>query len=172
MARKSWMVVSCALLVGVAAVWATGCVGRGPEAFAMGRFGNRPVMKEMSEVLGRFLILRSQLNVTDEQRAKIKEIVQGHSDEIVPIAKSIVEKNRALRRAVLAEAPDDQAIRRAADDLGKAIGDAAVLASSVRGQTRKVMTAEQIGKIEEFRAAKDAAVDKLLEKLPTLMAQD
>ncbi|MEW6355592.1 MAG: Spy/CpxP family protein refolding chaperone [Planctomycetota bacterium] len=172
MSSKKLMAVSCWVAVGVAAGWMIGSSGSTAQAVGKGQFGGRPMIKEVTETLGRFLILRSQINVTPEQREKIRAIVEGHSDEIVPVAKKIVEKNRALRKEVFAEKTDEAAIRAAADQLGAAIGDAAVLASGIRAETRKVMTADQIEKIEEFRAYKDRAVDSVLERLPSLLAQD
>ncbi|NOZ20042.1 MAG: Spy/CpxP family protein refolding chaperone [Planctomycetes bacterium] len=172
MTRKKGITVACGAMLAIAAVGIIGWTGQSAQALGKGELGGRPMLKEAAETLGRFLILRSQLNVTPEQRGKVRAIMQSHSDEIVPVAKAIVEKNRALRKEVFAEKPDDASIRAAADQLGKAIGDAAVLAAGIRGETRKVMTPEQIEKIEEFRVYKDRAVDSVLERLPSLLAQD
>lgn len=172
MKKSRWFTVVCGAALAVTVLGIVGSSGQSAQALGKGQFGGRPMIKEAAETLGRFLILRSQLNVTPEQQANIRDIVQSHSSEIAPVAKKIVEKNRALRKEVFAEKPDDAAIRAAADQLGKAIGDAAVLAAGIRGETRKVMTPEQIEKIEKFRVYKDRAVDSLLERLPSLLAHD
>ena len=114
--------------------------------------------------IGRLMVLRSELNVTDEQRDQIRDIVKGHRTEIVPVAQKVVEKRRALRTAVLAANPDEKAIRAAADDLGKAIGDAAVLASKVAGEVKPVLTQEQRDRIGQFRAEREGATDTFLQK--------
>lgn len=114
--------------------------------------------------LGRFLTLRSELDVTGEQREAIRQIVESHRGEIATVAKPIVEKRRALRDATLAKEPNETAIRAAANDLGKAIGDAAVLASKVKDEVGKVLTPQQVEKVEAFRLQSDSAVDRFIEK--------
>lgn len=170
---KKWFAVSCGGLLGVALLWSLSGVGEAAGAGGLRlAMANRPAGRLVSEVVGRLLILRSQLNVTEEQREKVETIVKSHRDEIGPLAKFLVAKGRALRAAVTADTPDEQTIRRAADDLGKAIGDAALLASKVRGEVRAVMTPEQIKAIEEFRAGKDGAVDRWLIEMPKAMAEN
>ena len=61
--------------------------------------------------------------------------------------------------------PDEKAIRAAADDLGKSIGDAAVLASHIRQQIAPILTDEQKHEIGDFRSQSDAAVDKFFAKM-------
>ncbi|MBI4961673.1 MAG: Spy/CpxP family protein refolding chaperone [Desulfomonile tiedjei] len=116
-----------------------------------------PLARLITGNIGRFLVLRSELNVTPEQRAKIAATVKSHRDEIRPVAKSILEKRSALREAVLATTKNDEAIRKAANDLGKAIGDASVLASKVIGEARTALTPEQIERIHKFRAENNKA---------------
>lgn len=115
--------------------------------------------------IGRMMTLRSELDVSEEQREAIKKIVLGHRSEIVTVAKPIVEKRRALRDATMAKDSNEEAIRSAANDLGKAIGDAAVLASKVKSEVGKVLTPEQQHKIEAFRQESDQSVDNFIEKL-------
>ncbi len=61
--------------------------------------------------------------------------------------KPVAEKRRALRDATLAENPNEATIRDAADELGKAIGDAAVVGSKIKAEIHKVLTPEQQEKI-------------------------
>ena len=124
----------------------------------------RPLRLFIQGQVGRLMTLRSELDVTSEQREAIQKIVQSHRSEIVAVAKPIVEKRRALRDATLAKESNEDAVRAAANDLGKAIGDAAVLASKVKGEVGKVLTPEQMHKIEEFRQVSDGAVDGFVEK--------
>jgi Spy/CpxP family protein refolding chaperone len=103
--------------------------------------------------------------VTAEQREKFRDMLAEHRTEIVGVAKPVVEKRRALRDAVLADHPDESAIRSAANDLGKAIGDAAVLAAKVKPEVSKVLTSEQRDKIKQFRTKNDKAVDEFIDKI-------
>lgn len=102
--------------------------------------------------IGRLLVLRSELNMTAAQRHQIQSVVKSHRQEIAPVAKAVVEKKRALREAVMNKAGDEKAIRAAADELGKAIGDAAVVASKVIDQSKGSLTHEQLERIQQFRA--------------------
>jgi Spy/CpxP family protein refolding chaperone len=116
-----------------------------------------PIARLIAGNIGRFLVLRSELNVTPDQKRRIADIVRKRSNEIKPVAQKILEKKTALREAVLADQPDERAIRSASDGLAKAIGDAAVVASLVVGEAKKVLTPEQIERIRTFRANCDKA---------------
>ena len=76
----------------------------------------------------------------------------------------VIESSLALRKAVTSETANEEAIRKAADDLGAAIGDAAVLASGFVGEAREVLTPEQAQLLEEFMAERESRVDTWLEK--------
>jgi Spy/CpxP family protein refolding chaperone len=102
-------------------------------------------------------VLRSELNITGDQRKKIAAEIKSHKDEIRPVAKEIFEKRQALRDAVLNKPGDQQAIMAAANDLGKAIGDAAVLASKVIAKVKPMLTSEQQERIKNFKMANDRA---------------
>ena len=70
-----------------------------------------------------------------------------------------------LREAVLKEPADEKAIRSAAKDLSKSIGDASVLASRVIAEARPVLTAEQVKLIRNFRTEVDKATLDWLNQL-------
>jgi Spy/CpxP family protein refolding chaperone len=156
------MVAACLLAVGIALMagisWAEGTAAADQSP----GFGS-PIARLITGNIGRLLVLRSELNVTSEQRAKIRSAVKSHRDEIRPVAASIVQKKRALREAVLTK--NEEAIRSASADLGKSIGDASVVASKVVADVRKVLTPEQIEKIQKFRADADGAADRWLNEI-------
>jgi Spy/CpxP family protein refolding chaperone len=121
-----------------------------------------PLRMLVSGQFGRLLTLRSELGITTEQREQIRGIVKSHRQEIAAALKPVADKRRALRDATLAEDANQAAIRAAADELGKAIGDAAVVGSKVKVEVREVLTPEQREKITEFRQQSETAVDKFL----------
>jgi Spy/CpxP family protein refolding chaperone len=127
--------------------------------------GPHPFHLFLQGQIGRLMTLRSELDVTPEQRENLQVIVKNHKSEIVAVAKPIVEQKRALRDATLAKEPNEAAIRSAADNLGKSIGDAAVLASKLKGEAAKVLTPDQVKKIENFRTESDNAVDSFIAKI-------
>jgi len=134
--------------------------GDDPSAFCA-----PPIARLIAGNIGRFLIIRSELNVTPEQRSKIAATVKSHQGEIRSVAKDILGKRTALREAVLATPNNEEAIRKAATDLGKAIGNAAVLASRVIAEARPALTSEQIERIRKFRMDNDKATTAWVDKI-------
>jgi Spy/CpxP family protein refolding chaperone len=153
----------------VAGLVVTVAVAAAPSMGAVGNYdrfplAQTPLGKFISGQIGRLMVLRSELNVTEEQRTKLREIVLGHKTDIAKAAEGVWEKRVALRDAVLAEKPNEKAIRKAADELGKAVGDAAVLASKVAGEARPVLTDQQRDTIKECRKECQAATEKFFQK--------
>jgi len=125
----------------------------------------RPIARLLKGHFGRIKQLRQDLNVTAEQRGEIKGIVSEHKQELREAAGEVIAAKRALREATLAENPDEAKIRAAADTLGDAIGDAAVIGSKVAGDARGVLTSEQIAMLEQARVDGEAAVDQWLSEM-------
>jgi Spy/CpxP family protein refolding chaperone len=129
-----------------------------------GAYKGRPILNFIRNHFHRAWDMRSKLNLSDDQKTKIRQTVAGHKTEIAGMVKEVGEKRQALRDAVLAETPNETAIRAAADELGKAIGDAAVKASKIVGEVRKDLTPEQVEKIRKFRENQRAEFEKALDK--------
>ena len=110
--------------------------------------------------IGRFLVFWSDLKLTDDQKQKILLEIKSHRDEMKPLAKDVFEKREALRVAVLSKPGDQQAIMGAANDLGKAIGNAAVPVSKVIARVRLVLTPEQQAHISNFRMSVERAISE------------
>ena len=127
--------------------------------------GHAPLAKLITGNIGRFLVLRSELAITADQKKKIVEIVKSRRHEIRPVAKMILEKRRALQEAVVNKPGDETAIRGAATEMGKAIGDAAVLASKIIAQVKPELTSQQIERIGKFRADVQKATDDWLDQM-------
>jgi Spy/CpxP family protein refolding chaperone len=127
--------------------------------------GPRPLARLIMGNIGRFLVLRSELNISADQKKKIAAEIKGHKDEIRPVAQEIFEKRTALRDAVLNKPDDRQAIMAAANDLGKAIGDAAVVASKVIAKVKTLLTSEQQERIKNFRMANDKATGEWISQI-------
>lgn len=159
--RKSFWVASVlglGIVVGSAALYAAPAGGEG----AGGGYG--VIGRMIRAQIGRAMTLKAELNLTDAQRGAIRESLKSHKSEIAGALKPVVEARRELRDAVLAEKTDDAAIRKAADDLGKRIGDAAVVMAKVKADVmdKAQLTPEQVEKIADFRAESDASIDNFL----------
>ncbi|MGB6045070.1 MAG: periplasmic heavy metal sensor [Pirellulales bacterium] len=131
---------------------------------AVGRFVHTPLGKLITGRIGRAMVLRSELDMTTEQREQIRTILTSHRNEIKTSVKPVVQQRRKLRDAVTAQEPDEQQIRAAADALGKSIGDAAITMSKIAAELREVLTEDQLEKAKAFRGDNAAAVDRFLDK--------
>jgi periplasmic protein CpxP/Spy len=100
---------------------------------------------------GHMQALGKKLDLTDEQKAEIREILESHADEIKEAREAVAEKRQALRDLVHTDDVRARAIQRAADALGEAIGDAAVLRAEIRAEIRDVLTKEQQEQADELR---------------------
>jgi Spy/CpxP family protein refolding chaperone len=130
--------------------------------------GRPPIARLLAGHFLRFALLRLDLNLTDEQREEMKKIAQAHRPEIAAAAAKVIGAKRSLAEEVLAEQPDEQKVRAAASKLAEAIGDAAVLASKVVPEGRKVLTPEQREKIKATRAQCQKAEDDYLKEISSV----
>jgi Spy/CpxP family protein refolding chaperone len=166
MSKKRVVLIGAGGLIGLALLMGAGRAATRAEGQAVeGGWRQRPIARLIASRLHKWAAFRMDLNVTDEQRSQIRAIVANHRDEIKSVVASIVEKRKALRQAVMANPADEAAIRTASDNLAKAIGDAAVLASKVIAEIRPIMTEEQIKKVQEFQAERDEAAGTFLDNL-------
>lgn len=127
--------------------------------------GASPLGKLIMGNIGRLLVLRSELNITGDQRKQIAAHLKNHKNEIRPIAKDVFEKRVALRETVLNKPGDEQAIMAAAKDLGTAIGKAAVLASTIVAEIKPVLTPDQQERIKNFKIGTDQAVSQWIDQI-------
>jgi Spy/CpxP family protein refolding chaperone len=127
------------------------------------RLANTPIGKLISGSIGRLMVLRSELNVTAEQKQQIREVLKSHRAEILATVKTVHEKRTALRDAVLA-GKDESEVRAAANELGQVIADTAVKATKLRNQVAPILTEEQRKLIGKHIAAQDEAVGGFLEQ--------
>jgi Spy/CpxP family protein refolding chaperone len=128
-------------------------------------FRESPLGRLMSGVIGRLMVLKSEVNLTDEQHEQIHKIFKEHREEICKEAQGVWTKRNALRDAVLKGAGNESEIRDAANALGKQIGDAAMLAAKIRDEVDPVLTAEQKQAVQKFMTDNDEAVGKFFKKM-------
>src|SRR4051812_29792341 len=65
-----------------------------------GRFADRPLGRLIQGRIGRGMELKSELNLSDEQKEAIKTTLAAHKGEIAKAIEPVAEKKRALRDAV------------------------------------------------------------------------
>jgi Spy/CpxP family protein refolding chaperone len=149
MTKKRWILVVLVALV-ISGLSMVSCAGRPfPGGMAMGH-------------MYRMNMLFDELGVTGDQRVALKKLFREHRKDIQPLAEAVMIKGRALRELILAETPDQGAIRQASADLGNVIADAAVQASVLAKEARSILTPEQVEQFREMRQHRQKVFDETL----------
>ncbi len=124
----------------------------GPGGFGRGGFG------------GPMRVLR-QLDLTDEQRDQVRQVMSRHRDELRAIGAKLRAAHRAQSEAVTASQFDEQAVRTAAADLAAISADAAVLRARVHSDVFAVLTPDQQAKAAELKAQREARIQQRREQV-------
>ena len=150
MTKKRWILTAVIVALVVVVLSMVSYAGRPfPGGMAMGH-------------MYRMNLLFDELGITGDQRLAFKKLFKEHRKDIQPLAESVMAKGRALRELILAEAPDQGAIRQASADLGNAIADAAVQASALAKEARAILTPEQVERFKEMRQHRQKVFDETL----------
>ena len=112
--------------------------------------------------IGRMLVFKSQIDLTDGQKKQLCMLVKKHKKEILPTVRTMVDKRRALREAILSDKSNEKTVRKAAEDLSKTFVEAALLANKIVGEAKPVLKPEQWKLIRELKQSNDKAVTRLL----------
>lgn len=96
--------------------------------------------------------LGADLKLSDEQRKSMRDVMDKSRDAMRNAHDAVMEKQRALAELVRKDGANDEAIRKAADELGKAIGDRSVLRAKTHANMQKILTAEQVETLKKARA--------------------
>jgi Spy/CpxP family protein refolding chaperone len=100
--------------------------------------------------------LRVNRVLTEEQRASWHDAAQAQQEKMRELQKNLRDARRALLEASLAEKPDEEAIHKQAETIGKAEGEMAVLQAKALSEIKPPLTSEQREKLKnplplEFR---------------------
>jgi Spy/CpxP family protein refolding chaperone len=93
-----------------------------------------------------------QLDLTDAQQKQIRAILKTHADEILAQVRAGMDARHALHDAVLAEPPDETAIRSLGMQVGTVHAEGALLFAKVRAEIWPILTAEQQQKFVTFHS--------------------
>ena len=124
----------------------------GPGGFGRGGFG------------GPLGMLR-QLDLTDDQRAQVRQVMDSHRDELRAVGERVMAAHRAQRDVVTSAQFDEQAVRAKAAELATAEADAAVLRAKVHSEVFAVLTPEQQAKAAELEAQREARAQQFRERV-------
>ncbi len=153
-------VAAAVVLVGLGVTYALGQTTETPQACH-----HKPLARLIRGQIAPAIALHDELDVTDEQKAELHGILVGRKVEMKPLVGELVRRKRALYHAVIAEQPDEAAIRREAAGLGDAVGDLAVAMAGVAGEARQVLTPEQVTLLKDALAERQGAVDRWLDEM-------
>ena len=110
-----------------------------------------------------------ELNLTDDQKAKIKAIMEGQKDEFQKSMKAGEVLHAKMQEAV--EAGDETAAKAAAEAIGKDMGETAAKRIAIRKQVEAILTPEQKAKGEELMKARKAKMAEMKTKVQARMKE-
>ena len=97
-----------------------------------------------------------ELDLSDDQKAQVKSIMDSHQAEFKAVGEKIAAAREAMRTVLEAETLDESAVRAKSVEVAAAEADAAILGAKVRAQTLQVLTSEQLSKLKERQATREA----------------
>ena len=89
-------------------------------------------------------MLMQRLDLRPEQRMRMQEIRRSHDDEVISTGRRLRQAHTALDRAIMSENYNEEAVRRATEELAAAQADKIRLEARIRAQVRGVLTNEQV----------------------------
>jgi Spy/CpxP family protein refolding chaperone len=89
-------------------------------------------------------MVMQRLGLTPDQRQRMQEIRRSHEEDAITTGRRLRQARAALDRAIMNEAYNEDAVRRATEELAAAQADKIRLESRIRSQVRGVLTAEQV----------------------------
>jgi len=156
--RKSVLIAAGLLALGVAGLLA----GR-LSAGAMPGEGHRISAARM------FRRMSEELDLSDDQKTRIKGVLKSHSTEIETHMKALSDARRALHQAALSGAPDESVIRTAAQSLGWVQGDGALLFAKIRAEVDPILTDDQRGKLRQLRERAKGRADSAIKSFEAFL---
>ena len=99
------------------------------------------------------------LELTEDQKLQIKEILKAHKPAIQPIRKQLIMERRALRDLIQSESSSNDAIKAQVLTVSTIAAEMAVQRAQIYREVRPILTAEQIQKFMELQKARDLRMD-------------
>ena len=105
------------------------------------------------------------LDLTDEQREEVGNIIESHKDSIAPLRESLRETMWELRVAVMADEVDPDGIRAITYEMAECKADLAIAMAGIKSEVRDILTEEQLDKLEELKAKRYERFEKAYDRL-------
>lgn len=146
--RKLLMILGVATMVSLGGIAIVARAETGGHGFVPARFAGR----------------LAELGFTEEQKAKVRNVLRAHRDTLEPLVKEYIVERRALHDAIHASPVNEGAIRAQAAKLAMVEVNLAVQRASIAQDLRGVFTAEQSKKLQELKHDAEGAIDRALER--------
>ncbi len=105
------------------------------------------------------------LDLSEEQKLQIKDLITAKQPEIQPIRKQLILERRALRDLMQSDPLAESAIRDQAERVATVQTEMAVQRARVYNEVRQILTPEQIQKFLELQKARDLKIDGFLSRV-------
>ena len=101
-----------------------------------------------------------QLDLTDAQRAAMRDIMEGHRERLDALRERSAPIREALRGAATATPVDESLIRHLSAQLAEVQADGAVLHANIQSEVFAVLTPEQQTEARELRAERERRMEE------------
>ena len=138
MTKKRWILALVLVILGVVGFSLLSCAGRhSADRMSLAR-------------IYRMNMLFDELGLTGDQRVALKQLFSERRKDLQPSVEEVKARGGALVDLIMAETPNQEAIRKASGDLGNAIAEASVQISALAKEARSILTPEQVDKAREL----------------------
>ncbi|WP_422447553.1 Spy/CpxP family protein refolding chaperone [Thermoanaerobacterium sp. DL9XJH110] len=93
----------------------------------------------------------SQLNLTDEQYAKLRELNNEYFDKVLDLRNELAKKHLELRNLYLYNEPDESAIEQKRSEINTLMQKIREISEEFTTKAKSVLTQEQLDKLGEFK---------------------
>ncbi len=104
--------------------------------------------------------LAGKLGLTDQQKARMKEVFAKDRPLIKPIISRLMDEKRQMRTLIRSGSADEAAIRAQAAKVASVEADLAVQRAQMAKELRAVLTPEQIEKFKALQKERDERLDR------------
>lgn len=105
-----------------------------------------------------------EAGVTDAQKEQIRGILREQRPQLQPLRKQLVQERRALRNVIHTSPVNESAIRTQSARVAQVQADLAVRRAYVGDKIRALLTPEQVAKLRQMQAQRDARIDERLNR--------
>jgi Spy/CpxP family protein refolding chaperone len=126
------------------------------------RAGETPISAGAGSHRGWLQRIADRLDLTPDQRAQIKGVLDREKDNLTPLLSSVHEARKNLRAAIRAEDASESAVRAAAAEVAAAESNLAVERMKLYGKIAPILTDAQRQQLAEMQQKADEFVDNVI----------